>query len=133
MESLIQLSQDAWAIVNIEGLYFKIKLTFFSEVCFLSKQTAKTVMKCHILRQYIWVFTVCNKITHPHQIQLSTERPYLRGAGQHKIYCLKVFSRCICSRFSLVSLLLYIAAPPPFYQIFMNYGLFQKTKVEFHG
>ena len=49
------------------------------------------------------------------------------------IYCLKVFSRCICSRVSLVSLLLYIAAPPTFYQIFMNNGLFQKTKVEFHG
>ena len=48
------------------------------------------------------------------------------------LYCLKVLSRCICSRVSLVSLLLYIAAPPTFYQIFMNNGLFQKTKVEFH-
>ena len=48
------------------------------------------------------------------------------------IYCLKVLSHCICSRVSLVSLLLYIAAPPTFYQIFMNNGLFQKTKVEFH-
>ena len=47
-------------------------------------------------------------------------------------HCLKGFSRCICSRVSLVSLLLYIAAPPTFYQIFMNNGLFQKTKVEFH-
>ena len=74
-----------WVFVNIEGLYFKIKLTFFPEVCFLSKQTAETVMKCHILVQYIWVFTVCNKIRHPHQIQLSTERPHLRAARQHKI------------------------------------------------
>ena len=48
-----------------------------------------------------------------------------------RLYCLKVFSRCICSRVSLISLLLYIAAPPTFYQIFMNNGLFQKTKVEF--
>ena len=30
------------------------------------------------------------------------------------------------------ALLLYIVAPPTFYQIFMNNGLFQKTKVEFH-
>ena len=52
---------------------------------------------------------------------------------RNNLYCLKVFSRCICSRVSLVSLLLYIAAPPTFYQIFMNNGLFQKTKVEFHG
>ena len=51
---------------------------------------------------------------------------------KHLVYCLKVFSRCICSRVSLVSLLLYIAAPPTFYQIFMINGLFQKTKVEFH-
>ena len=48
------------------------------------------------------------------------------------LYCLKVFSRCICSRVSLFSLLSYIAAPPTFYQISMNNGLFQKTKVEFH-
>ena len=47
------------------------------------------------------------------------------------LYYLQVLSRCICSRVSLVSLLLYIAAPPTFYQIFMNNGLLQKTKVEF--
>ena len=59
-------------------------------------------------------------------------RYYFLISQSNHIYCLKVFSRCICSGVSVVSLLLYIAAPPTFYQIFMNNGLLQKTKVGFH-
>ena len=37
----------------------------------------------------------------------------------------------ICSRVSLVSLLLYVSTPPTFYQFFMDNGLFQKRKLSF--
>ena len=47
------------------------------------------------------------------------------------VYCLKVFSRCICSRVSLFSVIVYCSATY-FLSNFKNNGLFQKTKVEFH-
>ena len=30
-----------WVFVNFEGLYFKIKLTFFPEVCFISSNQSR--------------------------------------------------------------------------------------------
>ena len=80
-------------------------------------------------------FTILNYSTAIYNYGLfifkSRSKVKVNDFGIH-VYCLKVFSRCICSRVSLFSLLLYIAAPPTFYQISMNNGLFQKTKVEFH-
>ena len=42
----------------VKGYYFEIKLHFFLWRLFLSEQTIQTLMKCRILRHFIWVFTV---------------------------------------------------------------------------
>ena len=48
---------------GVKGYNFQNKYCiFFSEDRFFFKQTVQTLMKCRILRHFIWVFTVCKSI-----------------------------------------------------------------------
>ena len=40
-------------------LFFSNRIAFLSLKIILSKQLIQTLMKCHIMQHFIWVFTVC--------------------------------------------------------------------------
>ena len=71
--------KSEWSIVYIEGLPVIISKDYYFlslKIDSVLEQTVQTMTKCRVMRQFVWVFTVCNStrlgVSSPQRIYLFT-------------------------------------------------------------